>query len=175
MCDLGQHRPGLSHSGLWRVSKRCPLVVCPGRWAGVGEEQVSGSRREQCSPEGRRPRPVGAQISLQSSRRSLVIQGPQVDNMRMTENPEKGERKRALPSLPTQSSVRQPHLNLASTSYLLWGLRQATGVLSFVICKVGFNPRRPSANWQSLPAPHTVFYHWCSQVVTGGRSPAVTL
>ena len=48
-----------------------------------------------------------------------------------------------------QATSSESHLHLLPAL----GLRQATGILSSVTCKVGFNPRRSSANWLSLPAP----------------------
>lgn len=113
-----------------------------GVWAGgVEEELVSGSKREQGGPE----------LSA-SSFLNLVIRRPQVDNMRMTENPKnKGEET----SIALPSQVEQPQATPSESLHLLpaVGLRQPTGILSFVTCKVGFNPRRSSDNWLSLPAP----------------------
>ena len=113
--------------------------VSPGPWACVEEELVSRSKREQ-----------GALELSASCFHNLVIWRPQVDNMRMTENPEIRSGNQHCPPFPRGTATGNPSESLHLLPAL--GLRQATGILSSVTCKVGFNPRRSSANWLSLPA-----------------------
>lgn len=79
---LEQHRPGLSHSGLGREAKDVTWGLLGSR-AGVEEEQEG--------TEG--PGGHVTQIALLESCRCLVIQRPQVDDVRIAKNAEKGERR----------------------------------------------------------------------------------